>query len=135
VKEAEKDIVRVTETELQDSEVQIITETANDRDIQGRQEAEPHRIPYVKGIKMMSEREAVEVTRHGEVLRWSPDSDREDMTDTREDRTIKSVESTPAICKSPHTVEGRVPGSITSDTMSGFRTKQNKNTYKGVSVV
>jgi hypothetical protein len=39
VKQAETDIVRVTETKLQDSEVQIITETANDRDMQSRQQA------------------------------------------------------------------------------------------------
>ena len=39
VKQAETDIVRVTETLLQDSDVQIITETANDRDMQSRQQA------------------------------------------------------------------------------------------------
>ncbi len=139
VKQAETDIVRVTETLLQDSEVQIITETANDRDMERRQDAEPHRIPYVKGIKLMSDREATECARHGEVLRWSSDSDKEEMTDTREDRTIKSVGSTPDIFKSPQTIEGRVPGSITSDTTSGFRfqerTTQSKTKYKGVRVV
>jgi hypothetical protein len=94
VKQAETDIVRVTETLLQDSEVQIITETANDRDMQSRQDAEPHRIPYAKGIKLMSDREATECARHGEVLRWSSDtdSDKEEMTETREDKTIRSVD-------------------------------------------
>jgi hypothetical protein len=53
VKEAENDIVTVTETDVNDSEVQITTETANDRDIQARQEAEPH-IMVVKGIKLLS---------------------------------------------------------------------------------
>jgi hypothetical protein len=61
------------------------------------------------------------------------------MIDTREDRTIKSVESTPDIFKSPQTIEGRVPGSITSDTTSGFRFQeratQSKNKYNGVRVV
>jgi hypothetical protein len=33
-----------------------------------------HSIPYKKGIKMMSEREASECAEHGEVLRWSTDS-------------------------------------------------------------
>jgi hypothetical protein len=139
VKQAETNIVRVTETLLQDSEVQIITETANGRDMERRQDAEPHRIPCVKGIKLMSDREATECARHGEVLRWSSDSDKEEMTDTREDRTIKSVGSTPDIFKSPETIEGRVPGSITSDTTSGFRFQeritQSRNKYKGVRVV
>jgi hypothetical protein len=38
VKQSEKDIVGVPETELQDSVVQIISKTANDGDIEGRQE-------------------------------------------------------------------------------------------------
>jgi hypothetical protein len=139
VKQAETDIVRVTETLLQDSEVQIITETANERDMERRQEPEPHRIPYVKGIRLMSDREATECARHGEVLRWSSDSDKDEMTDTREDRTIKSVGSTPDIFKSPEIIEGRVPGSITLDTTSGFRieerTTQSRKKYKGVRVV
>jgi hypothetical protein len=29
--------------------------------------------PYPKGIRLMSEREADEMSRHGEVLRWSTD--------------------------------------------------------------
>jgi hypothetical protein len=98
VKETENEIITVTETENNDSQVEISTETANGRDIQARQEAEPHRIPFIRGIKMMSSREAEEMSAHGEVLRWSTDSDREDMTDTREERTIDSVESTPNIC-------------------------------------
>jgi hypothetical protein len=97
VKHIKTDIVRVSDTVLQDSGVQIITETANDRDRESRQEAEPHTIPYLKGTKLMSEREANKCARHGEVLRWSSDSDKEEMTDTREDRTIKSVGSTPEI--------------------------------------
>jgi hypothetical protein len=107
--------------------------------MQSEQDAEPHRIPYVKGIKLMSDREATECARYGEVLRWSSDSDREEMTETREDRTIRSVGSTPDIFKSPQTIEGRVPDSITSDTTSGFRfqerTTQSKNKYKGVSLL
>jgi hypothetical protein len=135
VKQAETDIVRVRETLVQDSEVQIITETANERDMEGRQEPEPHRIPYVKGIRLMSEREATECARHREVLRWSSDSDKDEMTDTREDRRIRSVGSTPDCCKSPEIIQGRVPGSNTSDTTSGFRieerTTQSRNKYKG----
>ncbi len=36
----------------------------------GKQDTEVHSIPYKKGIKMMSEREASECAKHGEVLRW-----------------------------------------------------------------
>jgi hypothetical protein len=97
VTQAETNIVRVQETHIQDSDVQIITETANDRDMETRQVVQPQRIPYVKGIKLMSDREATE------------------------------------------TLEGRVPGSITSDTTLGFRfqerTTQSKKKYKGVRVV
>ena len=44
----------------EDSEIQEITATENARDIEGRQDEEPHVIPFIKGIKMMSEREADE---------------------------------------------------------------------------
>jgi hypothetical protein len=63
------------------------------------------------------------------------DSDKDEMTDTREDRRIRSVGSTPDCCKSPEIIQGRVPGSNTSDTTSGFRieerTTQSRNKYKG----
>ena len=54
VEETVKEIVRVTETETKDSQVKLITETENDRDIQARQEAAPVRIPFRKGIKLMN---------------------------------------------------------------------------------
>jgi hypothetical protein len=41
---------------------------------QGNQDKEVHAIPYKKGIKLMSQREANECAEHGEVLRWSTDS-------------------------------------------------------------
>ncbi len=40
----------------------------------GKQDTEVHSIPYKYGIKMMSEREASECAKYGEVLRWSTDS-------------------------------------------------------------
>jgi hypothetical protein len=139
VTQAKTNMVRIQETQIQDSDLQIITETANDRDMETRQDVQPHRIPYVKGIKLMSDREATECARHGEVLRWSSDSDKEEMTEIREDTTTRSVGSTPDIFKSPQIIEGRVPGSITSDTTLGFRfqerTTQSKKKYKGVRVV
>jgi hypothetical protein len=44
--------------------------------------------PYPKGIKLMSEREADECGKHGEVLRWSSDSERDDVPITA---TLKAV--------------------------------------------
>jgi hypothetical protein len=56
---------------LADSEIQAITEQQNLREIEARRLAIPPLLNpyYPRGIKLMSEREADEVTRHGEVLR------------------------------------------------------------------
>jgi hypothetical protein len=89
----------------------------------------------------MSEREATECARHGEVLRWSSNSDKEEMTDRGEDRTIESnsTGSTPEIFKSPDIVQGRVTGSVVTDTVAPFeieaRHEKSKFIYKGVSLV
>jgi hypothetical protein len=54
-------------------------------------QVKPHVTPFMKGIKMMSEREADECARYGEVLNWSPDSEdmsmsaSKDMSDSDED--------------------------------------------------
>jgi hypothetical protein len=76
------EIILITDTETQttDSQVQVITETENDRDIQARVVGRAVIIPYNKGDKAMSEREANEEARHGEMLRWSTDSDNEEVT-------------------------------------------------------
>jgi hypothetical protein len=90
---------------------------------------------------MMSEREATEMARHGEVLRWSPDSDKEEMTERGPDRTIESdsTGSTPETFKSPDIVQGRVTGSFVTDTIAPFeieaRHGKSKFIYKGVSLV
>jgi hypothetical protein len=83
VQEQDSDVQEIQIETVADSEsqVEIISETQNTRDIEGKAQAEPHVIPYIKGIKMMSEREADECARHGEVLRWSTDSDNEKITD------------------------------------------------------
>jgi hypothetical protein len=47
-------------------------------------QVKPHVIPFIKGIKMMSEREADECARHGEVLNWSPDSADMSMSASKE---------------------------------------------------
>jgi hypothetical protein len=71
---------------------------------------------------MMSEREADECARHGEVLRWSSDSDVEKITDKTDDMTAASdtTGSTPDIFKSPEMTDKRVPGSIITDRVEGF---------------
>ncbi len=43
-----------------------------------KSETKVHVVPYIKGIRMMSDREATETAQHGEVLRWSSDSEGED---------------------------------------------------------
>ncbi len=65
-----QEIITITDTDTQtsDSQVQVITETENGRDIQARLVGKPVRIPYIKGLRLMSEREADEEARHGEVL-------------------------------------------------------------------
>ncbi len=47
----------------------------------------PTVVPYRKGIKMMSQREADECARHGEVLRWSSDSDEDEVSKAKK-RTV-----------------------------------------------
>ncbi len=54
-------------------ERQVRAESTNQTD------PEPQVIPYIKGIKMMSYREALEFSEHGEVQRWSTDSDEEQV--------------------------------------------------------
>jgi hypothetical protein len=36
-------------------------------------------VPYRKGIKLMSERESIEMANHGEVQRWSSDSEADEL--------------------------------------------------------
>ena len=55
------------------SEVPAITDTDNATELEARQDKNVFVLPYPKGIKLMSEREANEEARYGEVLTWSPD--------------------------------------------------------------
>ena len=41
----------------------------------GKKDTKVHVVPYIKGLKLMSEREATECARYGEVQRWSTDSE------------------------------------------------------------
>jgi hypothetical protein len=69
-----------------ESQVQLLSETQNLRDLEARRLAAP---PIVnsdpRGIKLMSAREADEEAKHGEVLRWSSDSDSDETKHRRED--------------------------------------------------
>jgi hypothetical protein len=61
----------------------------------GKQDKEVHSIPFKKGIKMMSEREADECAEHGEVLRWSrPTDSGEDQYPQMQNETVESEEPT-----------------------------------------
>jgi hypothetical protein len=52
-----------------------------------------HVVPFKKGIRMMSYKEACEVSEHGsEVLRWSTDSGSEGGVDLHEDKTYSDSE-------------------------------------------
>ena len=66
VNTSEAELVLQDGQDTQDSQVKQITETENDRDIQERTAEEAHVIPFIPGIRLMSEREADEVARHGE---------------------------------------------------------------------
>ena len=98
---------------------------------------EPHVIPFIKGIKMMSEREATECAEHGEVLRWSTDSEQEQTNDKPDQTTPQSdtTGSTPEMFKSPEVIQDRVPGSIVDETTRMEQTVVQKTKaprkYKG----
>ncbi len=83
VAEEQESDVQVIEKESvtdKESQVELVTETQNLRDIEAKRLAIPPLVnPYPKGIKLMSEREADEEGKYGEVLRWSSDSDDEDI--------------------------------------------------------
>jgi hypothetical protein len=66
---------------------------------QGKQDKEVHVIPYIKGIRMCSYREALETAEHGEPLRWSSESEGEveeaqDKTNAAQQHTIDIEEAT-----------------------------------------
>ena len=81
-----------TTDSIADSEVQIVTETENARDIIARQELDEHtpcvaadsdttattpdilKSPVMLGLKMLSAREADEMALNGDVTTWSSDS-------------------------------------------------------------
>ncbi len=64
---------------------------------QGKQDKEVHSIPCRKGIKLMSEREANECAEHGEVLRWSTDSDEDEYPQV----TVQTVEQATSDSEEP----------------------------------
>jgi hypothetical protein len=70
-------------TVLQDNDIETRSDNASPSRRsprrKGKSETEVHVVPYIKGIKMMSERESNETAQHGEVLRWSNDSEGEDQ--------------------------------------------------------
>jgi hypothetical protein len=132
-------LIKDTETQTTDSQVQVITETENDRDIQARVVGKAVIIPYNKGDKAMSEREADEEARHGEVLRWSTESDNGEVTQRGPETTFGSdtTGSTPDCCKSPDKMGVLVTGEIVQVQDFEFQARQHKTklNYEGQSFV
>ncbi len=72
---------------------------------QGKQQQEVQDVPYKKGIKMMSYREALETSKYGEVLRWSSDS--EGKVEETESKTNKpQKDATERTCVSATCYQG-----------------------------
>jgi hypothetical protein len=92
-------VVEVIEKEIgtdKDSQVELISDTQNLRDIEAKRLAIPPLLnPYPNGIKLISAREADEEAKYGEVLRWSSDSDVEESKDRQENMT-KASDKTPS---------------------------------------
>ena len=86
----------------------------------------------------MSEREADEVARHGEVLRWSTDSENEEITNRGAERTFGSdtTGSTPDCCKSPDKRGVLVTGEIVQVQDFEIQARQHKTklNYEGQSL-
>jgi hypothetical protein len=124
VAEAQECDVQVIEKESvtdKDSQVELVTETQNLRDIEAKRLAIPPLVnPYPKGIQLMSAREANEEARHGEVLRWS--SDDEETKDSNADKTsaLDKTPSPPECLKSPEPIQARIPGSVFVDRIKSF---------------
>ncbi len=127
-------LVTKDKADKDDSEIQEITETENARDMEGRQGKEPHVIPYIKGIKMMSERESTEMAENGEVLRCSTDSEAEQTIDKPNQTSPESDTTgiTPDIFKSPENSQGRVPGSESSTLVKTTSVEKTIGEMKGV---
>ena len=65
---------------------------------QGNPDKEVHVVPFKKGIKMLSYREAIEMAEHGEVLRYSTDSGSEGGVDLND--VAESEGETQLVCRS-----------------------------------
>jgi hypothetical protein len=136
VETSEAQLIRQDIQQNHDTEIKQISGTENERDIQARAEQEPHVIPFIPCIRLMSERESVEMARHGEVLRWSSDEDGDNTQKT----TLASdtTGSTPDIFKSPELSKGRVPGAIITDTINDYvieASPKKRQTLQGVQFV
>jgi hypothetical protein len=135
IQTSEVQLVVQERQDMNDSQIQIISETENERDIQTRQDAEPHVIPFIPCIKLMSEREATEMSKHGEVLRWSSEEEGDNTPTTN--LASDTTGSTPDMFKSPETSQERVPGSIVTDTINNYviESSPTRQSYEGVSFV
>jgi hypothetical protein len=118
--ERDSDVVLLTtEVDTQtDSQVQVITETENERDLRSKRRS-----------VMLSDREVNEMVKYGEVINYSSS---EDDKESRQKTPLETIESdttgsTPDIFKSPMQ---EIVGTVTTDTETvsdyAFRGHKNK---------
>jgi hypothetical protein len=119
-------VLLTTEVDIQtDSQVQVITETENERDLRSRRRS-----------VMLSDREVNEMVKYGEVINYSSSEDDKQTRQKTPQETIESdtTGSTPEIFKSP--IQELV-GTVTTDTetVSDYAIQarsQSKKMYQGI---
>ncbi len=99
---------------------------------QGNPDKEVHVVPFKKGIRMLSYREAIEMAEHGEVLRYSTDSGSEggvDLSDgkiySEQQYTSDSEGPTELVCQRWVVKETQEAEIIPSDNESEAKTEQD----------
>jgi hypothetical protein len=130
--ERDSDVVLLTtDVDLHtDSQVQVITETENERDLRGRRRS-----------VMLREREANEMAKYGEVINpSSSDNEKQVRQDTPQQTTIESdtTGSTPGFFLIPMSRISWTVTTDTTDTVSDYAIQarsQSKKTYQGITHV
>ena len=91
---------------------------------QGNPDKEVHVVPFKKGIKMLSYREAIEMAEHGEVLRYSTDSGSEGGVDFN--NVGDSEGETELVCRSWVVKETQEADIMQSDNESEAKTDRDE---------
>ena len=91
---------------------------------QGNPDKAVHVVPFKKGIKMLSYREAIEMAEHGEVLRYSTDSGSEGGVDLND--VADSEGETELVCRSWVVKETQEADIMQSDNESKAKTDRDE---------